>query len=286
MVVDVMTDMNSVYMLEFNDTLNMKLINEIVDRGHSRIPVYKGKRSNIVGVLLVKSLILINPKECIKVGRLQLRQIPWVLTSVSLYDILNAFQEGGSHMAVVASAPSDESAVDMRNLDTNRAGLAMKMNESTPLNIGHRSSDAETSYASSKPKRTSSQFSAKISYKSEENWTPLGIITLEDVIEELIQEEIVDETDVFIDIKNKIKVARAISSAKLLPGTFSPHSITRNKSTTSYHKRSMLRNDSSRLQSGPACQSEINTESYGILVSQPEEQNSSSLGGNTPTFKV
>lgn len=32
----------------------------------------------------------------------------------------------------------------------------------------------------------------------------LGVITLEDVIEELIGEEIIDETDVYVDGKNKI----------------------------------------------------------------------------------
>ncbi|KAI9301664.1 hypothetical protein BJ944DRAFT_243069 [Cunninghamella echinulata] len=36
----------------------------------------------------------------------------------------------------------------------------------------------------------------------------IGVITLEDVIEELIGEEIVDETDVYIDVHNKIRVIR------------------------------------------------------------------------------
>ena len=40
----------------------------------------------------------------------------------------------------------------------------------------------------------------------------LGIITLEDVLEELIGEDIVDETDRYVDVHKRIKVAQAFAS--------------------------------------------------------------------------
>ena len=36
---------------------------EIYKRGHSRIPVYEHNKDNIIGILMVRDLLLINPDK-------------------------------------------------------------------------------------------------------------------------------------------------------------------------------------------------------------------------------
>ncbi|RUP43485.1 hypothetical protein BC936DRAFT_137094 [Jimgerdemannia flammicorona] len=98
-------------------------------------------------MLLVKKLITYDPEDRVQVSDFPLSTLPEAGPDTSCLDILNFFQEGRSHMALITNNPGGEGAV-------------------------------------------------------------LGVITLEDVIEELIGEEIIDETDVYIDVHNKIKVIR------------------------------------------------------------------------------
>jgi metal transporter CNNM len=59
---DVMTPIEKIYKLDINQRLDQDLLNEIYDQGFSRIPVYEKNPSNIVGILLSKDLIILNPK--------------------------------------------------------------------------------------------------------------------------------------------------------------------------------------------------------------------------------
>nr|PIL96993.1 CBS domain-containing protein [Toxoplasma gondii COUG] len=153
-ICDFMVPLHDVYMLECSMRLTRELLVDVLRKGHSRIPVYEGRRSNVRGVLLVKSLILIDPKAGIRIrdlmrGRTFRRLCTplFVAPSVNPYQLLNEFQEGRCHLAFVTN-------------DVATYQHAWKQDVDVPTTADL-----------------------------------LGIVTLEDVIEELIQEEIMDEFD-------------------------------------------------------------------------------------------
>ncbi|KAJ1911466.1 hypothetical protein GGI09_003991 [Coemansia sp. S100] len=277
LVIDVMTDLSNVYMVDINSRLNRRLLTEMVRRGHSRVPVFDGERTDIVGVLLVKSLILLDPDDAVPVRDARIAPIPLVTPDVSLYDILNAFQEGGSHMAVVMGPPHLSRRGSMaiaanhsgkaknktrmkryNNLAFAPAAATEAVTPAATVPVSGASSDTGTiaappeycthdatplladmnttgmysdglstcnatrrssNYIMSDVARsrqlmgTDTSLLAPISDDVLRSYVPIGIITLEDVIEELIQEEIIDETDVFVDMRKRIKVVRATAHA-------------------------------------------------------------------------
>ncbi|KAJ1820951.1 hypothetical protein LPJ60_002916 [Coemansia sp. RSA 2675] len=231
LVNDVMTELRNVYMVDIDAKLDRPLLTEMLRQGHSRVPVFEGERSNVVGVLLVKSLILLDPDDAVPVRDAKISGIPLVTPDVSLYDILNAFQEGGSHMAIVVGPPP----LQQQQQRERRQLAPGTMAETTPL-IGEVPRDtakqgkplALVRKLSSYIRGSSSghRVFGEISEETVRGFVPLGIITLEDVIEELIQEEIIDETDVFVDMRRKIKVMRAVKLAQSLAASPMPVPVT------------------------------------------------------------
>ncbi|KAJ2805003.1 hypothetical protein H4R20_002272 [Coemansia guatemalensis] len=222
LVPDVMTDLRNVFMVDIDAQLDRPLLTEMVRRGHSRVPVFDGRRDNIVGVLLVKSLVLLDPDDCTPVRDATIAPIPLVTTLTSLYDILNAFQEGGSHMAVVVAPPLPPPHLSSRRSGAHQAagrGHSLASNCSSSSTLASCDvATAATPLLPPPPHVRSSQDASAYSLPSDNalqpaaaasEHVPIGIITLEDVIEELIQEEIIDETDEFIDIRKRIRVVRA-----------------------------------------------------------------------------
>lgn len=94
-----MTNVEDVYMLNYDTLLSPETIQEIIKRGHSRVPVYRHDRNNIIGILLVKSLLaqiydklLIGDKTSVSLSTIELRDIPIVPSDMPLWDMLNEFQ--------------------------------------------------------------------------------------------------------------------------------------------------------------------------------------------------
>ncbi|CAE7260999.1 MAM3 [Symbiodinium sp. CCMP2592] len=148
---DCMTPIGRVQSLATDAVLDEATMDWIVQTGHSRIPVHEpGKPGKFLGALLIKKLIKLRPEDAWPVSTQRLSPLVKVVEDEPLYKILDIFQTGQTHMAVVYPRETE--------LGDNLA----------PLDV-----------------------------------PPLGILTLEDLIEELINEEIVDETDLYIDVAHE-----------------------------------------------------------------------------------
>eukprot|EP00249_Psilotum_nudum_P015781 c25516_g1_i2 orf=724-2439(-) len=259
---DAMTPISEAFAIDVNAKLDMKTMNLIMTKGHSRVPVYSGNPTNIIGLILVKNLLSIRPEDEIPVRNVTIRKIPRVRESMPLYDILNEFQKGHSHMAAVVKCTNDKveygnRGKDMKGLSEKRlsnarnkrrnsdanaipgvpahkavvvdiqadnthdsfdssVGLMLKYIPSSELPVLKGDSEGATMenvYVTQRVKkweRTRAEDILDIGQESLPSFPQdeevIGIITMEDVIEELLQEEILDETDEYIDVHNKIKV--------------------------------------------------------------------------------
>ncbi|RXH70488.1 hypothetical protein DVH24_013234 [Malus domestica] len=239
---EAMTPIESTFSLDVNSKLDWEAMGKVLARGHSRVPVYSGNSKNIIGLLLVKSLLTVRPETETPVSAVSIRRIPRVPADMPLYDILNEFQKGSSHMAAVVK-PKVKSKIPRPTIDGKRdewnGDTGMDSQLTTPLlskQDGKPDSVVVDIPRIPKPphrhKETFSPHSEKatngllqVSEDIEEGEV-IGIITLEDVFEELLQEEIVDETDEYVDVHKRIRVAAAAaaSSVARAPSTRRPKS--------------------------------------------------------------
>ncbi|XP_058085193.1 DUF21 domain-containing protein At2g14520-like [Magnolia sinica] len=246
---DAMTTISETFSLDIHSKLDMHTMRLIMTKGHSRVPIYSGSPSNIIGIILVKSLITCRPEDEIPIRNATIRKIPRVPDYLPLYEILNEFQKGHSHMAVVVKGMKDvhgttgnaEVSVSMpgNRMHLNRKSTQaedkgdvsqMVLEEQVTIvtNASSVNHGVDVSHSPTlksimerhgdmlqQPKKRDRGAHDNIvdvdvdleslsSYPLDEE--VIGIITMEDVMEELLQEEILDETDEYVDVHNKIRI--------------------------------------------------------------------------------
>ncbi|XP_010532709.1 PREDICTED: DUF21 domain-containing protein At4g14240-like [Tarenaya hassleriana] len=218
---EAMTPIESTFSLDVNSKLDWEAMGKILARGHSRVPVYTGNPKNVIGLLLVKSLLTVRPETETPVSAVSIRRIPRVPADMPLYDILNEFQKGSSHMAAVVKVkgktkipPStvveEKSEETDAQTDDSQLTTPLLSKEDVIVNIEKINKQSHLQNNETGANGYPSHASEDI-----EDGEVIGIITLEDVFEELLQEEIVDETDEYVDVHKRIRVAAAAAASSI-----------------------------------------------------------------------
>ena len=150
-VKSVMTPIEKVYMLEINTKIDANSMREIYKKGHSRIPVYEHNKDNIIGILMSRDLLLINPDRVNvslkQLSSILLRNTVNISADDKLEPLLGYFKKGLTHIGVVTQIETREGRDPTHRV--------------------------------------------------------CGIVTLEDIIEEIIQDEIVDEYELYDDKQHR-----------------------------------------------------------------------------------
>jgi metal transporter CNNM len=176
---DIYTPLSKVSAVEIDTILDDDTIASIYACGHSRIPVYmptydsEGDKtediSAITAILLTRQLMLVDSDDQRKVSSLPLFEPICVSSDVSLIDLLNVFKHrgGGPHHA--ASTTQEPQ---------------------TTKNFGRAS---HLAVVCMNPALANQALDNRLPIPKEA--CVLGIVTLEDIIEQLVQDSIVDEYD-------------------------------------------------------------------------------------------
>ena len=163
-VEEIMLNYSKVYCINIEEPINKKKLLEILEKGFSRIPVYgNNDKNDLIGLLRIKQLINLDLSQNKSLKELGLKlKLPIVIQpKMKLMDLLREFKKGKSHMAIITE-----------EIELLQAKLGLNRNNSVLLNLDYNKAFPDAS---------------KIHI--------LGIVTLEDVIEKIINSEIMDEED-------------------------------------------------------------------------------------------
>ncbi|KAJ7631622.1 hypothetical protein DFH06DRAFT_1223649 [Mycena polygramma] len=141
-----MTPISEVFMLSIDSCLDYDLLKQICLTGHSRVPVFEevdvnGSRvKKIIGILLVKQCVLLDPKDAVPLRKIPLNKVPFIPNNEPLLGLLDKFQEGRSHMAIVSRFSMEKAASVKKAV---KRGLTQRLREHIRLGDSDSSDEEE-----------------------------------------------------------------------------------------------------------------------------------------------
>ena len=162
--VEIMINFNDIYSIKYEEPIDKKKVAEILDKGFSRIPVFRNDdKTDLIGILRIKQLIKVdfNQRKSLKDLGIRIKPPLVIPPNMTLINLLRQFRSGKSHMAFITE-----------QVELLQAKFGLTRNNSVAVNMLYNETFADTK---------------KIKI--------LGIITLEDVIEQIFNLEIMDEED-------------------------------------------------------------------------------------------
>lgn len=207
---DVMTPLSRIFSLPMNSVLDEATFMKILKKGHTRVPIYEGEPSNIVAVLLVKNLLGIGferqlaLKDVIEMfdgnALVKPTRVYRVPQTTKLNEALDVCKKRRVHMLIVTegagSPPPPDAPPEGADDDQDGVRLAAALGVSPSTKVTFV--DGRDTSSSSAP--------VPLSFGP-----AVGIATMEDFLEEILQEEIVDETDVYLNNEYSHRETRALT---------------------------------------------------------------------------
>jgi metal transporter CNNM len=174
-VIELMIPIKNTFMIDYDEVLDKFKLQLILERGYSRIPVFSNHdRNDIDGLLRIKNLIGIdfNQNKTLRELGIDLKKPLVISPRSSLIDVLREFRKGKSHMAFITEQVEEL----QKKYGLNRSNSKILLRQDNNMTFNK---------------------------KSNSRIVILGIVTLEDIIEKMINLDILDEDDYEKIIKQK-----------------------------------------------------------------------------------